>query len=79
MNSLIVKAGLVVALGAAALLSEPTEAEAKLSTWCNVSIPANCQQMDEEDIRILCNGVCPQWEAAVCWESGNVVCLTDPM
>jgi hypothetical protein len=79
MRAVVLKSILVLALGAA-LLSRPSTANADMNatmSLCNEPLPADCKAHPSEDWVIICNALCPTWEVAVCFESGNLVCVAD--
>lgn len=85
----LASATVICTLGLIALVSPPsTAAAADRNPFCDTPI-CSTSACDEENIEILCSGLCPEWAYGVCWEDVGhppclsneykYVCHTDPM
>lgn len=68
------------AVSTVALLSSHPEVEARATTMeiCDQVIPSyTCNPEDEEETMTVCSAFCPSWLVAICFENGNLKCITD--
>ncbi|CAG0926500.1 hypothetical protein PLCT1_00032 [Planctomycetaceae bacterium] len=78
MRSSILRPALVLILGLAAL-SLPEAASAGALVGCNQSFSADCENKSINDIRLICDVVCPEWTFATCETTGDLTCYDYPI
>ena len=82
MNRLVMRAVLVIALGAFAYVTSPPVATAAVGTSaadrCDEWVPCSGGCCDEyETAEAICGLLCPGWIAAVCTED-QIKCVNEP-
>lgn len=77
MPIIVMKSSLLLVVGAV-LLASPHRANATQATLlgCNEWVPFACD--DEEGSAIVCNGICPNWIANLCYDGRYLMCVGDP-
>lgn len=67
-RKLVAKGAVVLAMGFGALISPP---KAEAAPFACTDYCVSGTVCDEEVMRILCNGMCPTWETAICYPPPN--------